>query len=180
MTFPVDGQDTKGTAIRKSALPAHAPDELSEQQEEATYGWWQTLWNKVRGHTASDARRLKEAAVNGVEGEAGKRMSEARKLDAEAQLLYAQAEEKRRDAALKKVKYDRQVHELQGDQLDEDIDRMERVANATERLANAISRIQQMGGDVAFDSEQLGALLGINEDELAEALRAHEETTGDN
>jgi len=179
MNLSTDGQDSKGAYIRKRALPSQVPGELNNQQEEATFGWLRTIWNKVRGLTASEARRLKEAAVHGVEGEAAKRMNEARKLDAEAQLKYALAEEKRREAALKELEYERQARSLQNTQLYEDVDRVERIADATERLADAISRIRQMGGDVAFDSDQFEKLLGTDADELQRSLRPHEETAED-
>lgn len=158
-----DGEDNKDIYIQKRISPAHVPDKSAEQQKEASLGFWRTLWNKLHGHTASDARRLKEAAVDGVEGEAAIRKNKARKLDAEAELIYAQAEEKLRDAALKALEYEKRAAELNGDQIDKDAERMERIANATERVEKAISKIKQMDGDVALDQEQLSRLMGVDE-----------------
>jgi uncharacterized protein (UPF0335 family) len=154
-----ESQNQPNALVKKVVQPAEVPPSLEEQQQKATAGWWRTLLNKVKGYTASDASRLKEAAISGVEGESAKRVNEAKKLEAEAQMLHAEAEVKRQEAALKSLQIRKKLFELEDNRLDEDIERIERIADATEHLANAISRIRQMGGDVGFDTSQLENML---------------------
>jgi hypothetical protein len=159
MTGSTDPTSEESAVVKKHAEPASVPEELEEEQAKATFGWLRTIWNWIRGQTASEARRLKEAGVRAVEGEAAKRVNEAKKLDAEAEKMYAETEQKRQEAALLELQRRKQEAQLEGEQLEKDIERAERIADAAERVEKAISTIRQKGGDVAFDTEQLKRLL---------------------
>ncbi|RXK79850.1 hypothetical protein EST62_13250 [Chlorobaculum sp. 24CR] len=152
--FPCEHQND-GAIIKKTAEPAPVPTIVQEQQDHASRKWYQTLWDKVKGYTATDALRLKEAGIQTAEGEAAQRVNNAKKIEAEAQLLHAEADLKRQEAALKEIEWRSALNNLQNSQVKEEIENTERQAAALERLANAISAIRQKGGDIGFDPNQL-------------------------
>lgn len=152
--------------IQKKAQPSLVPENLNEQQKRATFNWLRNLWHKVKGYTASDVLRLKEAAIQNVEGEALKKLSEAKKNEAEAARLFAESERIKRESAIKDLEIANKKKSLVDSITEEDMSKLERVANATERLNNAISSIRQKGGDVGFDSETIKKILESNDQEL--------------
>lgn len=149
----------KSAILKKRAEPAEVPDHLEEAQAEATFGWLHKLWNWLKGHTASEARRLKEAAVDKVEGESSKAKKEAKKLDAEAELLYAEAEQKKQEASLKELMRRMEKQQTEADALERKANQAERMADALERLEEAINRLRQKEGDVDLDTNQILKLL---------------------
>ncbi len=155
---PFDPKE-ENVILRKRAEPASVPEELEEDQTEATFGWLRQLWNWLKGHTATEARRLKEASVRKVEGEAAKSQKEAKKIDAEAELIYARKEKKKQEAKREELERLKERKKLETETLEQKAENSERIANAFERVEKAISRIRQKGGDVALDDEQLQRLL---------------------
>lgn len=156
--------DGEGAIIKKTAQPAPVPADAQEQQDKASRSFLRELLNKIKGYTAQDAKRLKEAAIQIAEGEAAQKVNEARKIEAEAQKIHAEADYKRQKAALKEIEWRKSLREIEECKKNADIENTERQAAAIERLANAISVLKQKGGEVGFDKEQIENALKMLEE----------------
>ena len=63
--------------VSRQLAPASVDPEQAPQQERATYNWFVRLWHSVRGYTAGDIARVKEAGVRLLEGESDIKAAEA-------------------------------------------------------------------------------------------------------
>ncbi len=140
--------DEQPTAL--SPWKAKEVESPANPQEFANKGFvrfMKRLWASIRGYTASDIDRLKEGAVRQVEGKGNLALAEAEAKIAEASKLHAEAEKIRAES--------------QRIQVGSEIELLNAKVAAFERFEAATSRIRQQGGEVAFSSEELKALIGM-------------------
>jgi hypothetical protein len=106
----------------------------------------------LKDYTAEDINRLKEAGVSKVEGhakdinaDAARKIAEAAKLHAEADLISAHKAKTAADAYAVTRKAD--------------ADYALSVADAIQKVADAMNNLRQKGGNTGFDEKQLIQLL---------------------
>lgn len=136
-------EDEKRSALmpwegRAAIAQEGKPASDSEQQARSFAKTMLHLWKLVRGYTADDIARLKEAGVRQVEAKAAKDFAEAEEKIANAAKAHAEAEAIRAKAAC---------------------DLLTAKLEAVERVEAAISRIKQKGGAVAFSEDELRAIV---------------------
>ncbi len=152
MTFSLSDESGKAKIVKKTIDPAAVPKSFHDEQIHGTYNWFVRLWHAVRGYTANDIGRLKEAGVRLVENESDLKAADVRKKLAQAERSFAEAEYLRQAAALKRSKAEKKDAEAEAI-------RIKATTDALDRFSDAVSRIRQQGGDVAFSLEQLENLI---------------------
>ena len=133
-----------------------APYEEIEKIEQGFFATLRKLYRAIRGNTATDVSRLKEATIQQVEGPGRLQLAQAEAKIAEAAKLHAEAEKAHAEA--QKIKA-----EGQSALIDAETRSMTAKAEAVDRVLRAISKIRQEGGDVAFDEAELRTMLSMRE-----------------
>lgn len=152
MTSTFNEEPEQNKIVKKTIDPAPVPKDLKNKQIGSTYSWIVRLWRAIREYTVEDIGRLKEAGVSLVENKSNLKAAETYKSLAEVERTFAEAEDLRQAAALKKAqakKVEEEAKEI----------RIRAKIEAFEHLSNAVSRIRQQGGEVAFNLEQLENLI---------------------
>ncbi len=151
--------EDEGRIVERRALPAPVPDEVASRQQEATVAWHVRLWRWLRGYTAEDINRLKEAGVSRVEAETDAKAAEAALKISEAHKNFAEKEKIAQEALLIKAQAARTIAEADKIKAEAEKLRVDTVVDAIDRLSTAASRIRQSGGEIFLDKEQLEKLI---------------------
>lgn len=141
--------------VKATGTPAPVPPEHEEKQRRAFFRMLAAIW-KIGSHI----KRLEEAGLRVVETIADKRAAEARVKVAEAAEQFAKADAAKQDSALKTIEAATKV----ANNLDASGDKrtahdLRKMAAQVAKLQLAISAIQQAGGQVVFDQQQIAMLL---------------------
>ena len=113
----------------------------------------------VRGRTAEDFGRVKEAGIQVAEGEGRMRHAEALRNEAEAAVQFAEAEVKLQEAEAKRIENEAARRALaERSPTEAEVGRAERIADAVERMERSMSAVRAKGGVVGFDLEELERL----------------------
>lgn len=120
---------------------ASAESANSIEEQKGFLRLMQCFWQAIKGYTATDIDRIKEAGVQKIEAQARKDHAEADAKIAAAARDHAEAEKLRAeaDAIRCKAKNDQLITQ----------------AEAIERFSNAVSNIRRKGGDVGFSQKEL-------------------------
>ncbi|MDB5295997.1 MAG: hypothetical protein JWO31_1980 [Phycisphaerales bacterium] len=164
MTWPILGTVLKylGRAVSGPAATARAAAAATATTAHAVASLFGGPW-------IADLRRIKEAELKKVDAAASAASAEAQKKVAEAAEASARANLHKRNDRLAKIERDRLAADAaqaraaaaktqaEADAIRSDADsrRVAAVAEAKARFIEAISKLQQAGGCVAFDEENL-------------------------
>ena len=148
-------EDQALVIVSKTAKPLSRPSATSQQQKQKERAFFCTVrnaWNWLRGYTAEDVAKLKEAGIQKLQGEGLKPLAEARAKVGEAAERHANAEKLRAEAEKAKAEADAIRRKADGEYAKD-------ISIAVQNVADAMSKIKQAGGTVAFDEQQLLKLL---------------------
>ena len=166
-------EDDSCSMLRKQGTPASASGEAQLRQRRSLWRAIGVFFGMCRDYTADDFARLKEAGVQKAEHHAAHEQAKAKREDAEAEKILAEAaeiheriDESKRKDALRVMEYRKdqltkqaEIEVARAKRADSEARRAQAMADAMERVSDAISTIRSKGGNVAFDSDQLMRLL---------------------
>jgi hypothetical protein len=157
MTKWAENEELKTVIIEKKISPLEVPQKLEKQQRKGTFRLFVKCWHWLKGYTADDIVRLKEAGLRKIEADNELKEAEAFKKMAEATESFARAEAIRQETALKKA--------LSEGKVIDSIDYKE-VENAEQRLNSAINKIHLKGGRILIDNNAVKKLIEQGQNEF--------------
>jgi hypothetical protein len=145
-----EGETPKTSALIPWKGTENAPSRSprSQQHPKSFFYFVAYFWRLLKGYTANDIDRLKEAGVRLVEGKAEKEHAEATAKIATAAREHGEAERARAEAEKLRAEADLLRAKSDADSLLSQVE-------AFERVETAISKIKQRGGDVAFSKAEI-------------------------
>lgn len=143
-----DAPETSALIPWKGTENAPATSRQPQQHPKSFFYFVAYCWRLLRGYTANDIDRLKEAGVRQVEAKAEKEHAEATAKIGTAAREHAEAERARAEAEKLRA-------EARALRSKSEVENLLAQVEAFERVETAISRIKQRGGDVAFSKAEI-------------------------
>lgn len=137
--------------IARKAKPVSVPAEVAGQQQAATRSFMGRLWDLVKDRIPGYVEHLVKESLRKIK--VGNDVKEAK-----AAKDFAKKDRIKQQTAIEGMRA--QV------EFEKRAESEDRILEAIDRLTDAISRMEQQGGSVAFNMDDLRRLLGLDADDL--------------